>query len=374
MLFIRGIARFFGEILNFLYNILYSIFQSPYHLLGISIILITIIFRALMLPLMLKSQRSMMKMRELKPELDKIAAKYGNSKDPEKMRAANAERQALLAKHGANPLSGCLPMLIQMPMFFGLSFIMRQSFLYIDRMRDMYYSLAVALQNVPYFIGSTLNEYGQRINLPLTNMALRHLPQRFIENNIRWMQYYNAGHSAEVARDMVGDRGDVFLLSNPDDLSRIINRFTTETWEYLYGYITDVAQRANIEGMVEALNSAESFLGLHLVNIGGLRMPYLIIPILIAITMFINSWLMQVRTYDPNADERARMMGKIMLYGMPLMMAFFTINFPTGVGIFWITGQIFQSIVDFIFLKKSKIPIHLPWQKPPVVEVVNAKK
>ena len=150
--FIVGpIARVFGYVIDFVFNIVYAI--GPAHSLGLTIILMTIIFRLLMAPLSIKAQKSMMKMRELKPELDKINEKYGKSKDPEITRKANAERSALMAKHGANPLSGCLPMLIQMPMFLGLNFIMRQAFLYITRLRDIYYNLSTALLNVPGIIG-----------------------------------------------------------------------------------------------------------------------------------------------------------------------------------------------------------------------------
>jgi YidC/Oxa1 family membrane protein insertase len=323
----------------------------------------TVIFRALMLPLTLKSQRSMMKMREIQPELKKIADKYGSTKDPELLKKMNAERSALMAKHGANPLSGCLPMLIQMPLFFGLNFIMRHAFMYIGRLRDIYYDLAAALQAIPGWLAG---------GSPLMRIATEHIPDSMLANNVRYATYVQGGMTSEAARNAVG--GDVIHLGYVEDLSRVINRFTTDTWERLLSYLQGTPAYEEVWEMVRWLYGAESFIGFNLVDIGGLTWPYILVPLLIAITMFGSSWLMQIRTHDPNADDRAKMMQKVMLFGMPLMMAVFTINFPTGVALFWITSQVFQVVQDYIMLKRANIPIRLPFGNAPAVEVIDKKK
>jgi membrane protein insertase Oxa1/YidC/SpoIIIJ len=66
----------------------------------------------------------------------------------------------------------------------------------------------------------------------------------------------------------------------------------------------------------------------------------------------------------------------MMLFVMPFMLAFFTINLVAAVGIFWTTGQFFQIIQDVILLKKSGTPIRLPFAKPlpEVVDVIPVKK
>jgi YidC/Oxa1 family membrane protein insertase len=364
--FIVGpIAWLFGLIINFLYNILFAMFGTPAHLLGLSIVIMTIIFRALMLPLTLKSQRSMMKMREIQPELKKIQDKYGNTKDPELMKKMNAERSALLAKHGANPLSGCLPMLIQMPLFFGLNFIMRTAFMYIGRLRDMYYELATALQAIPGWLA------GAGETSPLMSIATEHIPANMLQNNSQWFAYIQAGMTNEAARNAVG--GDVIHLGFAEDLSRVINRFTTETWERLLSYIQGTEAYYEIWTMVDNLYGAESFIGFNLVDVGGLTWPYILVPILIATTMFGSSWLMQLRNHDPNADDRQKTMQKVMLFGLPIMMAVFTIGFPTGVALFWITSQLFQLGTDIVLLKKANIPIRLPFGKAPESQVVDNK-
>ena len=82
---------------------------------GIAIIIVTRIVRLLMFPLTLKQEKSMKKMRELQPELDKIKEKYKDN--PQEYQKRTAE---IYKENNVNPLSGCLPILIQMPIFIAL--------------------------------------------------------------------------------------------------------------------------------------------------------------------------------------------------------------------------------------------------------------
>ena len=87
---------------------------------GWSIILLTVAVNILIFPLRHKSVVSMRKMQELQPEMKAIQARYGNLKatDPGKQKM-NQEVMELYRKHGANPASGCLPMLATMPILFA---------------------------------------------------------------------------------------------------------------------------------------------------------------------------------------------------------------------------------------------------------------
>jgi membrane protein insertase Oxa1/YidC/SpoIIIJ len=72
---------------------------------------------------------------------------------------------------------------------------------------------------------------------------------------------------------------------------------------------------------------------------------------------------MQLRQHDPNATDQVKMTQRIMLFAMPLVMAFFTAGFPVGVGIFWISSQVFQVVTDVVLLKKANVKIRLPFMK-----------
>ena len=359
--FIVGpIAGVFGYVIEFLFNIVTGVF-GPAHSLGLTIILMTIIMRFFMMPLMLKSQRAMIKMREIKPELDKIQEKYGKSKDPEIMKKMNAERTALMAKHGANPLTGCLPMLLTMPIFIGLNFIIRQAFMYISALRNIYDNLSSALLNVPYMLIGPGGELGV-----LRRLADSFIPANIHSNNVElahvlanhgWL-YERTDAELEWARSLVD--GETLLIGLPQDLTRVINRFNMEEWYGLFEHIPQV-YLADIQTMVYQIQSIETFMGLHVVHAGGFAWPGIMIPILVLISSFISSWLMQKRTFDPNADDRIKMQQKIMLYAMPVVMAAFTFGLPAGVGIFWITSQIFQATQDFVMFKKDGIKLDIPF-------------
>ncbi len=82
---------------------------------GVSIILVSILIYLVMYPLTLRSMLSMRKMQELQPKIAALREKYRDN--PQKM---NIETMELYKKHQINPLGGCLPMLLQMPVFIGL--------------------------------------------------------------------------------------------------------------------------------------------------------------------------------------------------------------------------------------------------------------
>jgi YidC/Oxa1 family membrane protein insertase len=90
-------------------------FESGVGNYGLAIILLTVLVRSCMFPISRKQALGAQKMQELQPELKAISEKY--KKDPEALRHA---QQELFRKHNYNPLSGCLPVFLQLPIFIGL--------------------------------------------------------------------------------------------------------------------------------------------------------------------------------------------------------------------------------------------------------------
>jgi YidC/Oxa1 family membrane protein insertase len=82
---------------------------------GIAIIILTIIVKILTFPLVLKSMKSMRKMAEFQPKMNALKEKYKDDKD-----AFNREMMLMMKSSGYNPMAGCFPMLLQMPIFFAL--------------------------------------------------------------------------------------------------------------------------------------------------------------------------------------------------------------------------------------------------------------
>jgi YidC/Oxa1 family membrane protein insertase len=82
---------------------------------GVDIILLTVVVRLLTLPMSVKGQRSMIRMQRLQPQVERIREKFKD--DQERL---NREMVDLYKRNHVNPLGGCLPMLVQLPVFFGL--------------------------------------------------------------------------------------------------------------------------------------------------------------------------------------------------------------------------------------------------------------
>jgi len=102
-----------------IYNLLILAYW-PFKDLGLAIILVTILIRVALYPLFQKQMRSQKDLAGLQEEIKKIREKY--SQDPGKIQQAT---MALYQARGANPLSGCLPMLIQLPIFIALYHVFR---------------------------------------------------------------------------------------------------------------------------------------------------------------------------------------------------------------------------------------------------------
>ncbi len=108
-----------GWVMKFLYDIINNY--------GITIIVLTVIVRALLIPLYGKQQKSMAKMTELQPKINEIQQRYAN--DREKM---NEKLNEVYAEAGSSPLSGCLPLVIQMPIIMGLYTLLRSPLDYLN--------------------------------------------------------------------------------------------------------------------------------------------------------------------------------------------------------------------------------------------------
>ena len=215
---------------------LYSVLGSQFWL---AIIVFTILIRGVMTPLMLPQQRAAKKMQDLQPQLKELQKKYG--KDRERMAQ---EQMKLYKEAGASPMSGCLPMLVQMPIWIGL-----------------WQSINQALGHQPLqLLGLSQNMYG-----PLRQMI-----------------------SADVP----------------------LNRF---------------------------------FLGMDLSLepsvLGGLT--YLL-PITVGFTM----WLQSKMATPSGADPQAQSMNQSMTVMMPLMFGFFSLNFSTGLSLYFIVSNIIGIITQ----------------------------
>jgi YidC/Oxa1 family membrane protein insertase len=111
---------------------------------GVAIVLLTLAVKVLLYPLTLKSMQSMNAMRKLQPEIEKLKAKHGDDRE-----AMSRAQMALFQQHKVNPAGGCLPMLLQMPIWFALYAALQTS---VELYREPFLWMSDLTQQDPFFI------------------------------------------------------------------------------------------------------------------------------------------------------------------------------------------------------------------------------
>ena len=133
------------HVIIFIFNFLSS-FMSSY---GLIILLMTIIIKLFLFPLTYKSYMSTAKMKVLKPQIDEINAKIPKEKTMERQQAT----MALYKKAGVNPMGGCLPMVLQMPILFAMF---------------RFFPVSIELRQQSFLWADDLSSYDSILDLPFT--------------------------------------------------------------------------------------------------------------------------------------------------------------------------------------------------------------
>src|SRR5918999_1798079 len=122
---LNAIADFFQNLFGPVVSVLGAVLLYFHQTLGapwwLSIVLLTVIVRSLLFPLTVKQVRSMRAMQDLKPHMDRVRAQFKDN--PQRQREEMAK---VYQEQGVNPLGGCLPILVQMPIFIGIFYVIRQ--------------------------------------------------------------------------------------------------------------------------------------------------------------------------------------------------------------------------------------------------------
>ncbi|MFC1988002.1 YidC/Oxa1 family membrane protein insertase [Chloroflexota bacterium] len=221
-------------ILNPMINVLIMLSSYLFNSFGLTIIILTIIIRALMYPLTLKQLHASKKMQSLQAEVAEIRKKY--SKDKQK---ASQEQMRLFKESGVSPAGCLLPMLLQFPIWIAL-----------------YQSIIRVLAAAPEdFLSLSQHLYS---NWPAVFSLVP------LESNFLWLD-----------------------LAMPDRL--------------------------------------------------------LILPILVGGTMWLTQKMVTPSTTDPQQQAQSQMM----LWMMPMMFAFLTLSFPSGLALYWVTSNVIQIVMQY---------------------------
>lgn len=222
-----GIFRWVNK--YFVINVFY--FLSQYiGSFGIIILLLTLIIKTIVFPMVYKSYISAAKMRVMKPELDEIKEKYGDD-----MTKIQQENMKLYRTVGVNPLGGCIPMLLQLPILFAMfqffpsAFELRQeAFLWADDL-----STYDSIYTLPF----TLPGYGNHVSLftilmTISSLAYTHYNNQMtaVTGQMKWLSYIMPVIFMFVLNNYAAGLNYYYFLSNLTTIAQqlAIRRFVDD--------------------------------------------------------------------------------------------------------------------------------------------------
>jgi len=324
--FIIGqVAWLLGKIMDAIFNVI-DFIGIPN--IGLAIILFTIVVNLLMLPLTMKQQKFSKLSAKMNPELQAIQNKYKDKKDNESMMAMQQETKALYAKYGVSPTGSCLQLLIQMPILFALYRVIYSMPAYVNKIYDAFAVLAEKIIKVDN--GAFLQNSGVESIAQTVAMYGNTIKEGNMTNGV--IDVLNKLSTTDMA--VISDHYGLADLAHNGQLilSNDTTRGLIDTYNNFLGLNMGNSPSHIISQAVET--------GAWILVVGALM-----IPILSAVTQWINTKLMPQQ--ENNSNEQAssmvnsmKMMNKI----MPLMSAWFCFTLPCGMGLYWIAGSVVRSI------------------------------
>ena len=313
------------------------------HNLALCIFLFTFVVKMLMLPLTIKQQKFTRLSSKMNPELTKIQEKYKGKKDEESMRRQQAETQEVYAKYGTNPMGGCLPLLISLPIMFALYRVIYAIPAYVGEVGDWYRTVAGAIEGISGHadaITTFVTENGLRVTNSLSTYALG---------------------STEYTNSLID----------------ILAKFSTANWEAFFQNGTFAAIQGTCTEAVNSIIKANNLFGLNILDTPNFKIiGSLIIPVLAVVTQMIQTKTMNVsqpQKQTKNNDNPMAGSMNTMNTIMPIMSGVFCLMLPIGVGIYWIASALF-TILQNIFINRYLDKTDLDAMIEKNVEKANKRK
>lgn len=322
---------------------------------GVAIIIFTIFIKAVLLPLTVKQQKSMLKTQKLQPLLMELQQKYGNDKDK-----LNQETMKLYQKYQINPMSGCLPMLIQLPILMMLYWVVKKPVVYIMGFgEDEVWRIINAVtewsegntENLKTFLvslGIDISRYGDNLSDAM-NVLTENSYKNFGIYEIQIARFLQT-HPEIMANHWITGAGKDFVLINYD----------------FFGL--DLSKTPELG----------AFFGMFLGRISNLTLDTIllwIIPILSGLSSYVTSLVTQAqssqRQQTNRSGEEAPNPMKGMMTFMPIMSAWFAFTLPAAIGLYWIISNILSLLQQVIMTRLVKSDIT---EEQIGGEIINVKK
>ena len=385
---IKQVADLLGMVMNLLYNLF-----DRFHIanIGLCIIVFTLIIKLLMIPMIIKQQKTSKLSSIMNPEIQAIQKKYKGKTDRESMQKMNAETTAVYEKYGTSPAGGCMPMLLQMVILLALYGV---------------------ISSIPSHVGDVKNIYMQASNDVFESMdeynELNTLNKIMVENKIEGFEerkdfnkilnvYYANGNETK-AKDIYKLLSDAYarqkakldtsrdawaemslLKDNSIEIIKDIMNVKAEDWqkvkeackeenlelvnnyaemseEILLTAVTDIENNyVDMNNQHKKISDIYNFAGIDLSRSPSQEKSEgiwwaLLIPVLAALTQWYSTHLAQ-KSQPMMEDNPMASSFKMMNIMFPIMSAFFCYSLAAGLGLYWVIGAVFQIGQQFFINK-----------------------
>lgn len=296
---------------------------------GLAIILFTLLIYLCLLPLTYKQQKFSKLSSRMSPELQAITNKYKGKNDNESMMKMNEETKAVYAKYGVSQSGTCLNLLIQLPIMWCLYRIIYNMPAYVPSIKNVFTNLVVKLSN--------------------------------IEGSAEFIQTFkNAAYFSKQFKNDQFVAGSEYMQNTFID---VLNKASTTEWMSLKEKFGELS--TEITTVYETLSEYNYFLGINIANSPGdtvkqglesgsmlLVVGAIMIPVLAALTQWVNTKLTPQPEQDKNAEPNPMMASmKTMNYTMPIFSAFMCYSLPAGLGLYWIAGAVIRGVQQVVINK-----------------------
>lgn len=323
LLLTQSSAPIVGQIswlLGHLMNGIFSVLSNVFHIenIGLCIIIFTIIIYTLLLPLTYKQQKASKLTVVMNPELRRIQNKYKNKKDQASMMKMQEETKMVYEKYGTSMMGGCSQLLIQLPILWGLIYVIRNIPAYVDGIKEVY--------------------------MPLVNQLL-------------------STEGGQAAMEALGKTNAIamdpsrYKFSQPNVMVDALYKFQESSWDTLADKLPDL--ESLIRSTQDSLTHLNSFLGINIaetplnifmnsIQTGAVIAAILAlsIPIISGLTQYISMKLSPTAAPTENDSSDNSMVNSMnaMMKIMPLFSVVMCFTLPSGIGLYWIASAVVRMI------------------------------
>lgn len=306
------LTNWFLEAMRWIYSLTCAISESGFGNVFLTILISTILLRALTIFSDIKTRKSSAKMAEVQPEIQRLQKKYAN--DP---RRFQAEQTKLMKEKGVSMWGSCLPMLITMPLFFC----------FIAAFRYWGYEMNLRL---------LVDENAMELFKSFKFLWINNIWQP--DNGLTPVLANGASFLATP------ELSNLLYLNEPGVGEKLVEMGLAVTKVYQGGVSYQILSNETAIAIYDA--AIQPFLDVY----KGYNNGWFIMSILAGGTNFLSAWLMTKDT--PAANEEAAKSTKWMNYLFPVMSFIFCLNYNAAFAIYWTLTSVIMIIVNLILNKK----------------------